>query len=107
MTISQFAPRRTTVGGALEQEIRQASGQRPRGTECAPAGYREEMDTALEAARYLKSKNPESDVAVGNYATGEVLSITVHDPLARANGKTKRATPLKIARQRRAPHSPE
>jgi hypothetical protein len=53
-----------------------------------PRSYRDEMDTALEAARYLKSKNPVSDVSVRNYATGE--AITLHDPLAWANGKEAR-----------------
>jgi hypothetical protein len=55
-----------------------------------PRSYRDELEIALEAARYLKSRNPKSDVVVRNYATGEVLSITVHDPLAWADGKRAR-----------------
>jgi hypothetical protein len=58
-----------------------------------PRTCRDDLEIAREAARYLKSENPKSDVTVRNYSAGEVLSITVHDPLAWANGKAKRATP--------------
>jgi hypothetical protein len=54
-----------------------------------PRSYRDDVEIAREAGRFLKSKNPKSDVTVRNYSTGEVLSITVHDPLAWANGKKR------------------
>lgn len=41
-----------------------------------PRSYRDNLEIAREAARYLKSRNPKSDVAIRNYATGELLSIT-------------------------------
>jgi hypothetical protein len=56
-----------------------------------PRSYRDNREIAREAARYLKSKNPKSEVAIRNYATGEVLAMTVeHDSVAWANGKKAR-----------------
>ncbi len=55
-----------------------------------PRSYRDNVEIAREAARYLKSKNPKSEVAVRNYATGEVLSIAEDVSVAWADGKRAR-----------------
>ena len=56
-----------------------------------PRSYRDDLEIAREAARYLKSKNPKSEVALKNFAIGEVLSMTTeHESVAWANGKRAR-----------------
>ena len=56
-----------------------------------PRSYRDDPEIAREAARYLKSRNPKSGVALRNYATGEVLPASVEQTsVAWANGKSAR-----------------
>jgi hypothetical protein len=56
-----------------------------------PRSYRDNLEIAREAARYLKSKNPKSEVAIRNCATGEALPMTVkHEAVAWADGKKAR-----------------
>jgi len=56
-----------------------------------PRSYRDTLEVAREAVRYLKLKNPKSEVAIRNYATGQVLSMTIeHDSVAWADGKKGR-----------------
>ena len=56
-----------------------------------PRSYRDDLEVARAAARYLKSKNPKSEVAIRNYATGEVLAMTVErDSVAWADKKARR-----------------
>ena len=56
-----------------------------------PRSYRDDLEIAREAARYLRSKNPKSEVAIRNYAPGEAMSITSdQQPVAWADGKRAR-----------------
>jgi hypothetical protein len=55
-----------------------------------PRSYRDDLEIAREAARYLKSRNPKSEVAVRNFATAEELNIIEHDPTAWADRKSRR-----------------
>jgi len=40
-----------------------------------PRSYRDVEDLALQAARYLKERNPLSEIVIRNYETGEVKPI--------------------------------
>ena len=40
-----------------------------------PRSYRDNLELAREAARYMKSRNPKSEVSVRNIVTSEELSI--------------------------------
>ena len=57
-----------------------------------PRSYRDNFEIARETARYLKSRNPKNEIAIKNYATGEILSISdEHEPVAWANlARTRR-----------------
>ena len=57
-----------------------------------PRSYRDNLEIG-EAARYLKSRYPRSEVAVRNYATGEMMPVAMtieHASVAWANGKKAR-----------------
>jgi len=59
----------------------------------SPRSYRDDLEIAREAARYLKSKHPKSEVVVRNYATGEVMAVAMtveHASVAWADGKKAR-----------------
>jgi hypothetical protein len=56
-----------------------------------PRSYRDNLEIAREAAAYLRAKNPNSEVTIRNYATGEVLAMNVEpDPVAWAGKKARR-----------------
>jgi hypothetical protein len=55
-----------------------------------PRTYRDDPKVAREAARYLQSKYPKSDVSVRNYVTGEVLSLTGEPAVSWADRRNER-----------------
>jgi hypothetical protein len=56
-----------------------------------PRSYRDDLEIAREAARYLKVRNPKNEVVIRNYTTAEVMSMTSdQQPVAWAEGKRAR-----------------
>jgi hypothetical protein len=55
-----------------------------------PRSYRDDLEIAREAARYLRARNSKAEVAVRNFTTGEELSIMEHDSTAWADRKKVR-----------------
>jgi hypothetical protein len=53
-----------------------------------PRSYRDDLEVAREAARYLRTKK--SEAVVRNYSTGEVVRTAAEHAVAWADGKRAR-----------------